>query len=163
MFSCKPLVGKLRKTDLSEFFSQDSKPIDVSSIKISCNLVERLTRYKRKQKGLLFFGTPCMFKISAWSDKDCWICSESKFSLRHPIEHFRRDCAKVQSRFVGSLFNWNACYLEHSRCNDTEFIELNCTEVKLKSKCTPHGIPPVTSGSPRLASNFSCIKCCLFG
>ena len=60
MFSRKQLIRELRKADLSEFFTQHLEPIDISSVKISCNLVERLTRYKRKQKVLLFFGTPCI-------------------------------------------------------------------------------------------------------
>ena len=54
------LVKVLRKTDLSEFFSHHLELIDVSSVKISCNLVQRLTRYKRKTKGGTFFlGNLC--------------------------------------------------------------------------------------------------------
>jgi hypothetical protein len=51
---CKQLIIELGKTDLSEFFTQHLVPVDVSSIKISCSLALRLTRYKQKQH-IVFF------------------------------------------------------------------------------------------------------------
>ena len=51
----KQLVTELGKTNLSEFFTQHVEPIDVSLNKISCSLIERLTRYKWKQKVILYF------------------------------------------------------------------------------------------------------------
>ena len=45
IFLPKRLVRKLGSADLSEFFIQKYLHIDVSSVKISFNLVERLARY----------------------------------------------------------------------------------------------------------------------
>ena len=49
IFLRKRLVRELGETDISEFFLQHLDHIVVSSVKISCNLVERLTRCKQKQ------------------------------------------------------------------------------------------------------------------
>ena len=54
IFLRKRLVRELRATNLSEFFTQHLEHIDISLVKISYDLVERLTRYKEKQKGTLF-------------------------------------------------------------------------------------------------------------
>ncbi len=53
------LVRESGLTYLSEFFTQHLKHIDVSTVKISCNFVEWLTRYKQKKKGTVFFESPC--------------------------------------------------------------------------------------------------------
>ncbi len=63
IFLRKRLVRKLGKSDLAEFFTQHLEHIDASSVKISCNLVERLTRYKQKKKGAVFFASPCSTDI----------------------------------------------------------------------------------------------------
>ena len=55
IFLRKRLVRELGATNLSEIFTQYLQRIDVSSVKILSNLVKRLTRYKQKQKGTLFF------------------------------------------------------------------------------------------------------------
>jgi hypothetical protein len=52
------LVRELENTDPSEFFTQHLEPINVSSVIISCNLVERLTRYKHKQNVTVFLPHP---------------------------------------------------------------------------------------------------------
>jgi hypothetical protein len=57
----KRLVRELGKTDFSEFFTQYLELTDVSLVQISCNLVERLTRYKQKQNGVVFPESPCMY------------------------------------------------------------------------------------------------------
>jgi hypothetical protein len=59
----KRLVRELGKTDFSEFFTQHLEPIDVSSVQISCNLVQRLTRYKQKQNGVVFPESPCTLRL----------------------------------------------------------------------------------------------------
>jgi len=45
----------LGKTDLSEFFTQHLEPIDLSSVKISSNLINWLVRYKKKKKVFSIF------------------------------------------------------------------------------------------------------------
>ena len=58
IFLRKRLVRELGPTNPFEFFTQHLGRIDVSSVKISCNLVKRLTRYEQKQKGTLFLNHP---------------------------------------------------------------------------------------------------------
>ena len=58
IFLRKRLVRELGVTNPFEFFMQHLGRIDVSSVKISCNLVKRLTRYEQKQKGTLFLNDP---------------------------------------------------------------------------------------------------------
>ena len=54
IFLRKQLLRELEETNHFEFFIQHLGRIDVSLVKISCNLVKRLTRYEQKQKGTLF-------------------------------------------------------------------------------------------------------------
>jgi hypothetical protein len=51
---------KVRKNQsFSIFYTKRLGRIDVSSVQISCNLVERLTRYKQKLNGVVFPESPC--------------------------------------------------------------------------------------------------------
>ena len=63
IFLRKRLVRELGKTDHFEFFTQHLEPTNVSSVRISCNLVKRLTGYKQKFSRSFFFGAPCMYRV----------------------------------------------------------------------------------------------------
>ena len=65
IFLRKQLLRELEETNPFEYFTQYLGRIDVSSVKISFNLVKQLMRYEQKQKGTLFFESPCIFKQSS--------------------------------------------------------------------------------------------------
>ncbi len=57
IFLRKRFVRKLGKADLSEFSTQHLEHVQVSSVEISYNLVEWLTRYKQEKKGIVIIAS----------------------------------------------------------------------------------------------------------